>query len=387
MTDSKRIDRKDAEIKGTLTATVAMALDGLTDVDASSPSNGDALTWVAANNDWEPVAGGGGTPTASQLLTTTADTTTTLDGTYASDLLITGTAVMQVYNLGTATAYANGKRFTFYNNTPEFVGVLNSDATVWHRVPPRAKCVCVLQSNSTAAGVWWSGVDESENPSHGFHAVNELYGQIATGVVNSELSLANLSSSGGTTVQDSTTTATGLGVMRRLVTTAAGYTYSLGPRYMLFGGGTVAVETIVSFSSLSSAAEEFIYRFGAFNNITGGAPTDGAYLLYDRASYGDFFATRTIAAGGGNTTNTTSVVPSVALATPNHLRMEVSSAGTRAAFWSGTTLLFTHTTAANIPTTVECVPQFGLTKTVGSVTSRVSYTDLLGFEKWFTVAR
>lgn len=42
------------------TGVVVLELDDLDDVDAATPSDGDALTWVAANNAWEPVAGGGG---------------------------------------------------------------------------------------------------------------------------------------------------------------------------------------------------------------------------------------------------------------------------------------------------------------------------------------
>src|SRR5690606_4613180 len=42
------------------TGAVVLALDDLDDVDAGSPSDGDVLTWVAANSAWEPAAGGSG---------------------------------------------------------------------------------------------------------------------------------------------------------------------------------------------------------------------------------------------------------------------------------------------------------------------------------------
>lgn len=42
-----------------LTGTVVLALDDIDDVDAAAPSDGDVLTWVAANSAWEPAPGGG----------------------------------------------------------------------------------------------------------------------------------------------------------------------------------------------------------------------------------------------------------------------------------------------------------------------------------------
>lgn len=42
------------------TGAVVLALDDIDDVDAPTPTDGDVLTWVAANSAWEPVAGGGG---------------------------------------------------------------------------------------------------------------------------------------------------------------------------------------------------------------------------------------------------------------------------------------------------------------------------------------
>lgn len=43
-----------------VTGAVVLALDDIDDVDAAAPSDGDVLTWVAANSAWEPAAGGGG---------------------------------------------------------------------------------------------------------------------------------------------------------------------------------------------------------------------------------------------------------------------------------------------------------------------------------------
>ena len=44
------------------TAGTSIALDDITDVDASTPTDGHALTWVASSSKWEPVLAGAGAP-------------------------------------------------------------------------------------------------------------------------------------------------------------------------------------------------------------------------------------------------------------------------------------------------------------------------------------
>jgi hypothetical protein len=371
-----------------------MALDGLSDVDAAAPSDGDALTWVDAHAAWEPVAGGGGTPTAitvanegsdttcfpafftdatgdlepktnteltydastgalgatrfngladAQLLTTADDTTTTLDGTYASDLLITGSGVLQIYNLGTASDYAEGKRFTFRNQTNEFVGVVNGDSTVWHRVPPRGKCECVLEDNSTAAGVWWSAVDDpaASDPKYGFTYFNDFDIFInATTVNNGALGISFAGNGTGAVPSTSAITSWSIGGRRGTVALSTGTTISgwcLG--YSTFtngylGSGCRAQEGSGSLSDISSTDDEYIARFGPGDNVTGGAHTNGCYFIYDRLNLGTNWWCKNIN-GAGNTLVDSGVQPvfNAGATLWQALRVEISSAAARSDFW------------------------------------------------------
>jgi hypothetical protein len=514
---SKRIDRGDAEVKGTLTATVSMALDGLSDVNAPTPSDTQVLTWNAATSKWINAASGGGTPTAitvanegsdtscypafftaatgdlgpktntgltfnastgvlgatgfsgpltgnvtgdcsgnaatatsatsattattatnisptdessdttcfpvivtaatgaqvphtdasfltynantgalgatrfncladAQVLTTAADTTTTLDGTYASDLLITGTAVMQVYNLGTATAYANGKRFTFYNGTPEFVGVLNTDGTVWHRVPPRAKCTCILANNSSASGVWWSEVCESKDPGFGNSTMYDFCGPNSTGYYSAEGGLTYVSSgTGAATATAGSLVTSQPGRQGTIVSTAGTTTTGYSMSYLFqgntyIGSGCRSYQVSQSVSALSTSGEEYITRFGIGDNATGGAHTNGIYFVYDRLTNGDFWVIKNINASG-NATTVTAVAPTANTdgTVWQMLRLEISSAANRSDFWidrvkvSGTGGIATY---LPLTTTALKSASQGITKSAGT-TARYVKVDYL----------
>lgn len=522
---SKRIDRGDAEVKGTLTATVSMALDGLSDVNAPSPSDTQVLTWNAATSKWINAAGGGGTPTAitvadessdtscypafftaatgdlgpktdasaltynastgvlsatgfsgpltgnvtgdcsgnagsatsattattatqisptdessdttcfpvivtaatgaqvphtdasfltynsntgalgatrfngladAQVLTTAADTTTTLDGTYASDLLITGTAVMQVYNLGTATAYANGKRFTFYNGTNEFVGVVTTDSSVWHRVPPSAKCICILVNNSSASGVWFSEVCESKDPRYGLSLFDDFSGVASGNVYYGSFAFQGAVSGTGASLSKASATVTFPGGRQGALlfstgTTTTGYScgYNDSNVQSLIGSGARSFSCSLNVSALSTAGEEYIARFGIGDNITGGAHTNGVYFVYDRITNGDVWALKNI-----NTTSNNTVVTAVAPTTYGsgttwqNLRLEVSSGATRSDFWidqvqvSGSGGLATY-----LPTSVNVkIANVCIAKSAGT-TARVIRSDYVWLQSYPTTLR
>src|SRR5690606_8851065 len=62
------------------TGSVVLSLDDIDDVDAAAPSDGDVLTWVAANSAWEPAAGSGGGGAAWGDITGTLSDQTDLQG-------------------------------------------------------------------------------------------------------------------------------------------------------------------------------------------------------------------------------------------------------------------------------------------------------------------
>jgi hypothetical protein len=344
-----------------------------------------------------------------EILTTANDTTTVLDGTVpAFDcrnknlFCIAGTGVLQVYSLGDARRYRNGKPFVFANNTPEFVGVVAGAApsfSVFHRVPPRAVCECVLMDNSTAAGVWWSMVHDPavSNPAYGlsvfedFNAdssktlgANFLYLYSGTSAITVTLYNNCLSEPGkqGTSISRTGTTATGY----------AGFfsgsgSGSAGP-YLT--GGCRAYEVLQATEALSIAAEEFIVRHGPHNNITGGAPTRGCYLVYDRVTWGDVWVMRNINVAG-NTSIPTAVAPNVDTtgAVWQKLRVEIDSAATRSDFLIDNVLVSAAGgLATNIPISTDMVKSGGssITKSNG-INHRHIYADYARVQSYPTALR
>jgi len=323
-----------------------------------------------------------------QILTSVADTTVTITSPTKRHFLITGSAAMYVLVLPDARTIGLGTPFVFENRSSEFVGVRNSSSVTWRRVPPRATCICALSDQTTAAGVWFSRVDESHDPAEGYHFSNDFHSIFASNNSYGELAMTGAVSAGGTNILYTTASAAFVGTCRTGVTTINSYAQLYTSRYSILGGGPTAVELRTWFNSLSTAGEEYICRAGFGDNITGGAHANGVYFIYDRAASGDFWVTRTIAAAGGSTSNISTIVPSINSVIPNALRVEVSSTGARVDFFVSKTLLFTHSIAANIPTTVTAFPQFGVTKTVVTAdAARSVNVDFFDFIRSFTTPR
>ena len=86
---------------GSGVAPANLPLNSITDVDAPSPSDGDTLTWVAANNAWEPVAPSGGGGLSVYLLAQQSGTTVLNQG---DDMVMT----TQRANAGSFVANGDG---------------------------------------------------------------------------------------------------------------------------------------------------------------------------------------------------------------------------------------------------------------------------------------
>ncbi len=299
---------------------------------------------------------------------------------------LVGTASQFWLTLPDARTIRIGTPFHFENKSSEFVGVMNSDKTTYCIIPPGCILECVLKTQATAAGVWFSCPWENTDSSKLLHLAVDFSGVIASSIHYSEMGLSAGVSVGTNSIH--TTLGTMPGVWKQAVTALNSYALSYAFRYLLLGGGPSRLTFLTSFQALSTAAEEFIGRLGFHNNITGGAPTDAVYLLYNRAASGNFYITKTIAAAGGITENVSAVQPSTTLTAPDRLEIEVNSTATRADFIANKTKLFTHSVAANIPTTVAAFPNFGMTKTaVTADASRSMNTDYVDFIKAFTTPR
>lgn len=336
------------------------------------------------------------------ILTTASDTITVLDRTYRPDIILQGTGVLQWYDLGDATTYDPGvTHFIFYNNTPEFVGVQNSDGTVWHRVPPRARCVCALVSNAAAAGVWWSEVVTSDSPAYGLTAFNDFnsWHASAAGVFDEGLAFAVAGAGAGAAA--STGAGSGAlieggkqGIVVVLTgTTIAGWCllYSSNSTSYL-GGGCRSFETLQKISAISSAADEYIARYGIGNNLTGGAHTRGVYFLYDRLGSGVNWQLKNINVAGSTLVDS-GVAPlyGTGISGWQKLRLEVDSAVTRSDFWiDNVQVSAAGGVTTNLPATNDAIKiaHFGITKTEDAgVNSRNLLVDYTGVGSYPTTLR
>jgi hypothetical protein len=312
----------------------------------------------------------------AEIQVTANDTTTILTVANKEQQLITGTGVLQCYDLGDARTYSTKRCYQFMNATLEFVGIYNSASSVWHRLPPRATCTCWLLDNSTAAGVWQSSVYDPAvgNPAYGTVAVNDFAGNsTSTGLYGDP---AWVFAGGGGGVPTMTTTLT---VPVGRLGEIAAYTGASATGYQLMylgalnntqymGGGATSFECSVTQNFLSTAAQEYIFRAGPGNNITGGAHTRASYFLYDRATYGDIFVLKNINAGG-NTVQNTAVVPVLVAAGLQKLRMECSSSNSRSDFWIDKVQVSNAGgVSGNVPAITDGIKigHMGVTKTAGA---------------------
>jgi len=256
---------------------------------------------------------------------------------------LVGVATLFCMVLPDARTIRIGTPFVFENPSSNFVGIYNADRSTFHRLMPRGTLRVTLRSQATASGVWFSAVNDPAvaNPAYGLSKFDDyLSGLLGYG----DTGITPVPSGAGAAMAVSTLLASSgrQGVIHvRPGTTATGYAlgyYGATPFYL--GGGCCAAEASLTEQALSAAADEYILRFGIHNNITGGAPTDGIYLLYDHLNLGVNLQARNInsVAGGGNTTVDTGVpMP----ATPNwmKLRVEVNSAALRSDYFVNNALV------------------------------------------------
>lgn len=88
------------------------------------------------------------------LVQATAASTLTLTTTSPGHTEFTGTTAGQIIDLGVATTYLNGHEWHVYNESTQTISVRDNGATVLATLQPKQRCKAVLQSNSTAAGIW-----------------------------------------------------------------------------------------------------------------------------------------------------------------------------------------------------------------------------------------
>jgi hypothetical protein len=304
--------------------------------------------------------------------------------------VFTGTAVCYGEVLPDARLLPIGTPFVFENQSTNFVGLRNSDSTMWARFAPRCTATLTLTDNSTAAGVWhWTMHDPAiGNPAFGMNATMDFNCYPVSNQLSADPQLRTVVNGTAAAVTFDTVSEGGKQGTLKLTTGTDTTGYALGytaATQSYLGGGCRAVEGLFSVSALSAVAEEYIARFGFGDNVSGGAHTNGCYFLYDRLTYGDLWVMRCINAGG-NETIATAVAPTAGAtgAEWQKLRVEIDALDERADFWIGKTKVSAAgglATRMPLTSTAMKILNIGITKSAGG-TARYLKVDLCRLQSY-----
>ena len=139
----------------------------------------------------------------------------------------------------------------------------------------------------------------------------------------------------------------------------------------------IVMQTLVRIPALSTSTQEFTFRFGMMNSITGtGAPANAVTIVYERASSVNW---RAVTTNASVSTTTNSAIPVVA-GDWVYLEIELTN-NTSVVYKVDGNVIATHTT--NIPASVIGMA-YKTSKTVGNTTRSV---DLDVFNYFMTLNR
>jgi hypothetical protein len=304
----------------------------------------------------------------TDIITTEDDTTLTLDITYPPDMLLSGNGILYWIDLGTATSYANGKEWTFLNNSTEIVGIKNADSTIWRRLPPRWGLRCTLADNGTPAGVWRTIVYPHTIPNAGLYLLDDFMGGTAATCSMGWLSANSGTGSGATTLDYTSSSKQGYTYVYT-GTTTTGYAQIYTRSSLLTTSCVNSFVCNVKFSYLSTVAEEYIARIGFGDSTDMSDHTDGMYFEYDRLTNGDVWSINTAAAG--TRTETATIISPNNWLTNQILLIESASDASRVDYWIDK--VHTGTITTNIPGAADAFGvHAGIIKSAGT-TERICH--------------
>jgi hypothetical protein len=309
--------------------------------------------------------------------------------------VVTGTAAANNIVMPDARRCPIGTRITVENSSPEFVGVRNSNSTLFHRLPPAALATMTLVNRATAPGVWSSRLYDPavDDPSYGLNRFCDFESYMVSGHYQGTLGFTGVTNGTAASIVTNTGTASPVASGRQGAihhgtgSTNAGYalSYTTTTNVLSYlGAGCRAFEASIAFPIISEAAEEYVYRIGLGDSIVGTDHAEGCYFKYDRAVLGTTwrFITAKTAGGAGSTTTDTAIAPVIdgTGATWQKLRWEISSNGLRADAWVDNVYIGTQ---GNLPLTNTGVriANFGITKTNGG-TARFSKIDYVRIQSY-----
>lgn len=258
----------------------------------------------------------------------TSATTTVLTNT-SDRIILTGTSIGQIVNLGNATTYDIGKVHYLISDNTEVVNIVNNSGTTLIRLEPYNTVEFTLLNNSTANGVWIQKVTFAP-PNRGYSFRDEFNtGTLTTGMTN-----WSITSSGSGAGATSVSTLFG----RRSVYQLSTGTTNTGRVAMhkssngiVFGNDImVCYETPLYIPILSTVGERYLASFSWGDNIVAGDHLDGVYFEYDEATSGNVWRIKT----ANNGARTTVVTSEPVLANGwVKFRIEVNRAGTEVLFF------------------------------------------------------
>lgn len=293
-----------------------------------------------------------------------------------------------------------GTPFVFENQSSNFVGVYNSDLTTWHRVPPRATLTCTLETQGSSAGTWSSMVHDPgvANPSYGLAGFCDFTTPFSAGIVygSSGIGWSEAHAGTGAAVGASASSAGGRQGMYQLTSGTTNASYALlyagaSGQSNYLGSGCRSFEILQCVSALSTAADEVVVRAGIGDNVAGAAHTNGVFFLYDRATYGDFWAIKNINGSGNNTVATlTAPTAGNGMSTLQKLRLEVNSDASRSDFWIDKALVSpAGGLATYVPLTSTAVKLgvWGISRSAYSAAARNALVDYIRVQSYPTTPR
>jgi hypothetical protein len=317
------------------------------------------------------------------LVTQTTAGTLNLTANSSNTVILSGTTIDQIVNLGDATTYPIGKMYNLLSDNTNVIAVVNGADSDIARLEPYNEIQFILTDNTTDQGVWFQKVIRPD--------VNRMSTQTEDWLGATPAGLTGMTSSlvsGGTNVIAAGASGTPyypqirnslqLGTGTQATGRAASFKSStLG---MIFGNNkTVVFETSLLFPILSTITEEYTFQIG-YGETVGNDQVDGVYFEYNRLTNDDFWTFKT--ASNNIRTTLKSSIP-IVNNTFIKLRIEVSHNGEQALGFVNDVPVGLITT--NIPTTAGRISDWiiRIQKSAGT-TTRLVFVDYLTERIYYT---
>jgi hypothetical protein len=316
------------------------------------------------------------------VVATAADDASTTLSIEKPVVVVTGTGVNHWFNTPSAASLTRAN-FVIRNWSSEFVGVKNSDSTLWLRVAPSQTAVVFLTAGGSAAGTWGAELSPI-HPDYGFDNIEDFVWGVAS-FNNTKSGIYGAASGTGASAVASAISAaggptTGTQGQGRII---LGTNTDSGAYFAFYNAALVAGQGMpLRFFSdrnytsiLSDGTDNYVWDIGFGDLVTAGDHNDGVWLRHDR-SVSETNWVSAVASGGASTIADTSVAIPAATSLFD-VNIEIASDSSRADMWVDRVLIAT-VTGANIPTTGEYFGMVYKSYKVAGTTSLTIYVDRIG---------